>query len=104
MRLLLTEFRGKAFIQKLIAPDAKVEPVDVGDSGAWLEQPHVLMYRDRNGRFRENTARLAGKTLLWQQGDVTLRLRRPLEGESPADRPFGSLSSLVPLASGVKSL
>jgi hypothetical protein len=81
VRLLLTEFRGEAFVQKLIAPDAKVEPVDVGDSGAWLDQPHVLTYRDRYGRFREDTARLAGKTLLWQQGEVTLRLEGELSKE-----------------------
>ena len=81
MRLLLTEFRGEAYIQKLIGPDAKVETVDVGDDGAWLEQPHVLAYRDRNGRFREDTARLAGKTLLWQQGAVTLRLEGDVSKE-----------------------
>ena len=78
VRLLLTEFRGQdAYIEKLIEPEAKVEPVEIGSIGAWLEEPHVLAFLDRDGRFRENTARLAGKTLLWQQGDVTLRL----EGE-----------------------
>lgn len=77
VRLLLTEFQGQAFISKLIEPEAKVEPVDVGDQGVWLEEPHVFAFRDREGNFRESTARLAGKTLLWQQGDVTLRL----EGE-----------------------
>jgi hypothetical protein len=81
VRLLLTQFRGEAFVQKLIAPAAKVEPVDIGDIGAWLDQPHVLMYRDRHGRFREDTARLAGKTLLWQQGNVTLRLEGKLSKE-----------------------
>jgi hypothetical protein len=78
VRLLLTEFRGRhAYIEKLIEPEANVEPVDVGSIGAWLEESHVLAFVDRDGRFREDTARLAGKTLLWQQGDVTLRL----EGE-----------------------
>ena len=81
VRLLLTEFRGEAFVQKLIAPDARIEPVDVGDIGAWLDQPHVLLYRNRNGQFRQDTARLAGKTLLWQQGDVTLRLEGDLSKE-----------------------
>jgi hypothetical protein len=81
VRLLLTEFRGRAYIEKLIGPDAKVEPVDVGDSAVWLEEPHVLAFTDRDGRFRESTARLAGKTLLWQQGDVTLRLEGDLSKE-----------------------
>jgi hypothetical protein len=79
VRLLLTEFRGReAYIEKLIEPNSNVEPVNVGDSGAWLEEPHVLFFLDRKGRVRENTARLVGKTLLWQQGDVTLRLEGKL--------------------------
>lgn len=82
VRLLLTEFRGQeSYIEKLIQPDAKVESVDVGDVGAWLEEPHVLLFTDRDGRLRQNTARLAGKTLLWQQGDVTLRLEGDLSKE-----------------------
>ena len=81
VRLLLTEFRGEAFITKLIEPGAKVEPVDLGDQGGWLDEPHVVAYRDRDGTFRENTARLAGNTLLWQQGEVTLRLEGDLSKE-----------------------
>jgi hypothetical protein len=81
VRLLLTEFRGEAYIQKLIGPEANVQQVEVGDAGVWLEEPHVLAFRDRNGLFRESTARLAGKTLIWQQGDVTLRLEGDLSKE-----------------------
>ncbi|HMI98892.1 MAG TPA: hypothetical protein VK488_03565 [Gaiellaceae bacterium] len=77
VRLLLTEFRGLAYIEKLIEPDAKVDPVKLGSSGVWLEEPHVFSFLGRDGRIRQSTTRLAGKTLLWQQGDVTLRL----EGE-----------------------
>jgi hypothetical protein len=74
-RLLLTEFRGEAFIEKLVRPETKVERVEVnGAPGAWVEGQHVLFYRDREGQTREDTARLAGRTLLWQRGDVTLRL------------------------------
>lgn len=82
VRLLLTEFRGQeAYIEKLIEPDTKVERVDVGDVGVWFEEAHVLLFLDREGRLRQNTARLAGKTLLWQQGDVTLRLEGELSRE-----------------------
>jgi hypothetical protein len=75
VHLLLTEFRGEAFVEKLVEPGAKVEllPVD-GSRGAWVGGSHVLVYRDRNGLVREDTSRLAGKTLLWQRGQVTLRL------------------------------
>ncbi len=78
VQLLLTEFRGQAYIEKLIEPETKVEPVDLGDQGVWLEEPHVLAFVDRDGNFRQSTARLAGKTLIWQQGDVTLRLEGDL--------------------------
>ena len=79
VRLLLTEFRGDPFIEKLIDGDTEVEPVSVnGRAGAWLEQPHVVMFRDPSGRFRDNPGRLAGKTLLWENGELTLRLEGDL--------------------------
>jgi hypothetical protein len=75
VHLLLTEFRGEAFIEKLVEPGAKVERLQVdGSRGAWVGGSHILVYRDRNGLVREDTSRLAGKTLLWQRGEVTLRL------------------------------
>jgi hypothetical protein len=81
-RLLLTEFQGQAFIEKLIQPDARVEPVTVnGRPGAWLEEPHVVMIRDPSGRLRDDSARLAGKTLLWEHGELTLRLEGDLTKE-----------------------
>jgi hypothetical protein len=79
VRLLLTEFRGEPFIEKLIEGGAEVEHVTVnGRAGVWLEEPHVVMFRDPRGRLRDNEARLAGKTLLWMRGDVTLRLEGDL--------------------------
>ena len=81
VRLLLTEFRGRAYIDKLLEPGTKVEKVELGALGVWLEGPHVVGFRDRDGIFRESTARLVGNTLLWQQGDVTLRLEGDLSKE-----------------------
>ena len=81
-RLLLTELQGQAFIEKLIQPDTRVEPVTVnGRPGAWLEEPHVVMFRDSNGRLRDDSPRLAGKTLLWEHGELTLRLEGDLTKE-----------------------
>jgi hypothetical protein len=75
VRLLLTEFRGVAYLEKLVTPGTTLELVQVGTApGAWIPDPHVVLYRDRNGQTREDTARLVGHTLLWQRGDVTLRL------------------------------
>jgi hypothetical protein len=72
--LLLTAFTGRAYVEKIIDGDTQVEPVNIGDAGAWFHGPHVVMFQDRNGRFRESHARLAQNTLVWQLGDVTLRL------------------------------
>ena len=82
VRLLLTEFRGQAAIEKLIEQDARVERVTVnGEPGAWIEEPHVVFFEDLRGRIRQSTGRLAGKTLLWQHGEVTLRLEGDLSKE-----------------------
>ena len=74
VRLLLTEFSGQSYIEKVVQSDARVERVQVGSGGAWFQGPHIVMFQDRNGTFRESRARLAGSTLVWQVGDVTLRL------------------------------
>src|SRR5262245_46253106 len=74
VRLLLTEVTGRAYIEKVVAGDTQAESVDIGDAGAWFQGPHVVMFRDRDGRFHDSQARLARNTLVWQLGDVTLRL------------------------------
>ena len=74
VRLLLTEFTGRTYIEKVIDGDTQVERVKIGDAGAWFQGPHVVMFQDRDGRFRESHARLARNTLVWQVGNVTLRL------------------------------
>jgi hypothetical protein len=79
VRLLLTELRGEAYIEKLVEPNADVQPVSVnGRAGAWLEQPHVVVFKDPRGRVRDSEPRLAAKTLLWNHGEVTLRLEGDL--------------------------
>jgi hypothetical protein len=78
VRLLLTELSGRAYIEKIIDGDTQVEPVKIGNAGAWFSGPHVVMFQDRDGRFHETHARLARNTLVWQVGDVTLRLEGAL--------------------------
>lgn len=45
-----------------------------GESGVWVDRPHVVTYIDRDGKYRDESARLTGKTLIWQHDNVTLRL------------------------------
>ncbi|HEY2936082.1 MAG TPA: hypothetical protein VGJ25_05755 [Gaiellaceae bacterium] len=81
-RRLLTELSGIGIdVSKKFAAEAtRVEPVTVaGARGIWIEGgPHVLVFRNRDGRYVTETLRLAGNTLLWERGTLTLRLEGPL--------------------------
>jgi hypothetical protein len=52
-----------------------VEFTTVGDAFAlWFDRPHEVVVLGPDGTSRTETARLAGHTLIWEQGDTTLRL------------------------------
>jgi len=55
------------------APDARWTGVGTGDA-IWLPAPHPVTYVGRDGVERTETARLAGPTLIWTDGEVTYRL------------------------------
>ena len=76
---IVVELRARldaGFMGKVVDGGTTVEEVSVnGVPGYWLAgRPHFFFYRDATGAVRQETLRLAGNTLLWQQGDVTLRL------------------------------
>jgi hypothetical protein len=79
---LLTELSGIGMdVSKKFASEAtRVAPVTVDAApGIWIEGgPHVLVYRKRDGTYVTETLRLAGSTLLWEHGALTLRLEGPL--------------------------
>ena len=65
----------------------------VGDTDAlWFDRPHEVVVLDHEGRPRTETARLAGHTLIWPAGDVTLRL----EGDLGLERAVEIGSSAAP--------
>jgi hypothetical protein len=77
--LLLTEFLGiqnRDFLQKTVYEGGHVEDVTVaGKPGFWISgAPHQVMMADRFGQPFPETLRLAGNTLVWQDGDLTLRI------------------------------
>jgi hypothetical protein len=62
-------------MEKFAGIGGELEPVQVNGTRAyWVNGPHEVIYVDRGGSNRTETARLAGKTLVWQVGDVTYRL------------------------------
>ncbi len=76
---LVTELGGTIDAQlvgKGTGPDSPIEQVNVGGGrGYWIEgAPHLFFYRDPSGNAVQETLRLAGNTLVWEQGAVTMRL------------------------------
>jgi hypothetical protein len=101
IRAVLTEFRGALapeLVGKLVGAGTRAEAVSVrgGARGLFLSgEPHVFFYRDPSGEIREETLRFAGNTLLWEQGDLLLRLESAL----PKDAAVRVARSAQPLAS-----
>jgi hypothetical protein len=84
-RALFTEFRATVteVIFKKIAPSTDVTSVRIdGRQGYFLSgEPHEFAYVDRNGQFHQEIVRLAGNTLVWERGPLTLRLEADINRE-----------------------
>jgi len=53
-----------------------------GEPGYFLSgNPHEFSYFDRRGEYRQEIVRLAGNTLLWERGPLTLRLEADINKE-----------------------
>jgi hypothetical protein len=78
---LLVELDGRVvpeFVQKM-APVGTVRHVRVnGQPGLWVPGAHDVIYRTANGSVTFLPTRLAGNTLLWNHGDLLLRLESGL--------------------------
>jgi hypothetical protein len=70
-------------LRKLAGPGTTIERVTVdGEPGYWLAgAAHGLLYEDPSGGVREAPARLAGHTLVWRRGELTLRLEADVTQE-----------------------
>ena len=84
--LLVTQFRAsieERFLHKVAGAGTRIERVTVaGGRGDWLEgEVHEVVYVGRDGNPIVDTRRLAGNTLLWEHGEVTLRLEGDLTKE-----------------------
>lgn len=83
--LLLTEFRAKVardLLGKVVSSPRQIQDVPVNGAPAlWIEGAHLVFYLDAEGEVIEETVRLSANVLLWQIGDVTLRLESALPKE-----------------------
>jgi hypothetical protein len=68
------------YLFKKISDDVEFAVVD-GRQALWLARPHPIMVLNPDGSERVESARQSGPALVWQDGDVTLRL------EGVADSP-----------------
>jgi len=76
--MIVTQFRAESpGITKRVATE-DVAFVDFGDGlfGLWLVGPHQLLLPDAAGSAVDG--RSAGNTLLWEQGDLTIRIETAL--------------------------
>jgi hypothetical protein len=80
--LLLTQFRADVdadYIRKVVSNGGSIDALTIdGERGYWLGGPHAVWFADADGRFFSDRARLAGDTLLWERGPLTLRLESGL--------------------------
>jgi hypothetical protein len=79
-RLLVLQFRAAPLIEKALLGETRVEQVTVGGArGLWIEGPrHEFFYRTLEQEAMRDTQRLAGNTLLWTRGPLTLRIEGDL--------------------------
>src|SRR4029450_9314828 len=88
-RALFTMFRGTVdeVIFKKVAAGTHIASLRVdGESGYFLSgEPHEFSYFDRTGQYRQEIVRLAGNTLLWERGPLTLRLEADVNREEAVE-------------------
>jgi hypothetical protein len=77
--VLVTEARGSVdsnFFSKMVGSDATIDPVTVaGHKGYWIAgSPHIFIFLDANGDFRDETMRLATNTLILDVGGTVVRI------------------------------
>jgi hypothetical protein len=82
-RVRLDEFNGELSPMFIKTSFYELEQVHIGSTtGWWTPKPHQVVTVDASGTEHTDEPRVAGQTMLWQKGKVTLRL----EGNLTIDR------------------
>jgi hypothetical protein len=83
--VLYSQFRvvGAEVFLKSLDDEHVIEEVEIrGEEGFWLAgNPHMVIYRDLEGVVHEETGRLAGNVLIWEEDGVTHRIETTLQLE-----------------------
>ena len=78
--VLLAELGGDAaaLTKKLVTPETRVEPAEIGSNGLWIEGGRHVVIWQAGTETIQMESRLAGNVLLWVEGDRTFRLEGDL--------------------------
>ena len=60
--------------EKFLHVDDVVRTDVRGADALWIPRPHPVLYVDVHGEIREEAARLAAKTLIWEENGLTYRI------------------------------
>jgi hypothetical protein len=85
--VLVTEFVAEASLfQKFVTPQTHIVPVTVdGAPGYWVDGINAVGYKLPDGSFTAENLRIAGPTLLFERGTVSVRVEGiPTEAEALA--------------------
>lgn len=92
--LLVTEVKGSfdfALLGKLAGPGTKTEQLTIdGQPAVFIEGLHQFFYLTAGGAFVNDTIRLSGNVLVWNRGDLLVRV----EADLPRDDVVRIASSL----------
>ena len=77
--IIVMEFPGlldEGFLKKVLEPGTTIQTQTVnGHEGFWIAgAPHELIYVSPNGRSADDTIRIVGNVLAWNDGDLTFRI------------------------------
>lgn len=81
-RLMLTQVRGRFYFEKLVHSQSGFVLTKVnGENAGWIEGGEHVLYYESGRAGGTLPGRLAGNTLVWSRGPVTLRLEGQLSRE-----------------------
>jgi hypothetical protein len=78
--VLFMEFRARVerriLLLKEVGPGTRLQAVRIGgEPGFWISgQAHSVVFKAPNGRLIYDSLRLSGNALIWQRGDLVLRI------------------------------
>ena len=97
--VLLVEIEGSdlGMAKKIVKKGTLIAPTSVdGGSALWIRGPHVVAFVAAPNGIYDTISRISGNALVWQRGNVTLRL----EGKLTEEQALRLARTITPSATG----